>query len=358
MRLAVYVRRLNQLRHVEAAVREASVRGHEVTLVLDDQGEVGPKAGERARLEYVPARFAKWCQLVQHWSTAAPDYYDALLVAAGLDLDWLRLPKARTTSVIQGSVSDLLRLEPTRWDLVFCWSLWWAEAWASVVSAPDHERVARICRHVGLPVGDLDGPLRVSGLGTVVYLPFMGGSRLVRARYVLWDQLRLLTALRDYCDRHRAWLVVKSRAKTPADARLRGVADTVIEADEPGEPTLWRLLASAAAGGGGLLVHHMSTGAAEAAAAGVQSLGIMPYGWDWPSDNRVQIPDLMPHGGFYHWRGLSQVVRPDAARFLFSNDADLLARPLGGSLAAYRSKFLGPRGAGLNIVKALEEATA
>ena len=357
MRLAVYIRRLNQARHVEAAIREASARGHEVTLILDDQGEVGPKAGERARPEFVPARFAEWCRLAPQGSAAAAEPFDALLVAGGINLDWQRLPSSRIRIVVQGSVSDFLRLEPARWDLVCCWSAWWAEAWASVASAPDQSRIARICRPVGFPVADC-AVSQLSGPPTVVYLPFAGGPRLVRARYAWWDEPRIVRALAAYCRTRGASLVVKSRAKTPVSAALRRVADEVIETDQPGEPTLWRLLTQVAVGRQGLLVHHMSTGVAEAAAAGVQSLGIMPYGWDWPSDDRVQVPDLLPHGGFYHWRGLSQLVRPDAARFLFSNDADLLAPPPGDSLAAYRSRFLGPRGAGLNIVKALEEATA
>lgn len=245
---------------------------------------------------------------------------------------------------------------------MFGWSAAWGEWWASTLSVGYAARAGHIFRPVGLPVADC----KLSHINpfamwrpqhkAVVYLPFMGGSRLVRARYLLWDQPRLLKALRAYCDRHQAQLIVKSRAKTSVDAALLHAADRVIDADEHGEPTLWRLLTQAVTSGGCLLVHHMSTGVVEAAAAGVKSLGIMPHGFDWPTDERQRVPDLMPHGGFYHWRGLSEVVRPRAARFLFENDADLLTPPDPAVLGAYRERFLGPPNAGLNIVKALEAA--
>ena len=361
MNIAVYVRRLNQLRYVESMIREAARRGHHVRMVLDDQGETGPKASERAIPEHVPPRFWQWA-FASHQRQSSHVVADVVVVPAALKvgdddgaerLRISRVPQARHRVAVQTSVSDLLRLDPAPWARVFGWSARWAEWWATASGQPRPE-IQRAFRAVGWATSDRVHRPPSRSCPAVVYLPLpvTGGSRWQRARHRFLDEPGLVRSIRGFCDRHNAQFIVKSRSKTPIPPVLRREADLVIAEDRPGEATLYDLLDSLP---GGVVVHYMSTAVTEAAATGLRALSIKPVGW--PVDNRGAIPDLSPESarGFYRWPGVSELTTLSGADFMFSNNAQLLTPPEPSALNAYQAHYLGPLfGAGTRMVDELE----
>ena len=368
MTLGVLVRRLNQLRHVEGAVREAHVRGHRVEIFLDSRGpQTGPKGDEFPRRGLVPSRFDAWATFLR-WPSLVPKV-DALLVPAplgiGINVETPPeppLPPARAYCALQTAWSDLMYLRPDeaeRWDAVYTWSARWADWWQEAHGCPPSNFVP-----VGLPVAEhlrwIDPAEVRTAFGiapgpVVLYLPFPFGAHEQdwRLRYLYrlspWGDRATVRAVRTYCDRQGAQFVVKSRAKTPVPAYLADAADVVVDRDEPGEPTLLRLLTTAT-----LMVHHTSSAVAEAAAAGVRALSIVPPHW---TAYEGRGPDFDPDGtlSFYGWTGLS-VTWPAAwaRRRRLENAGTGIS---GMARDAYVERFLGgePFNAGKLIIDDLEK---
>ena len=335
MRLGVHVSRLSQLPHMEGLVRAASARQYHVSLLLDTALAGGPKADQVPWPAHVPVRFARWADLI----SVTPE--GMVQLVAGLRLDWLVMgyaphlagwsPRTRL-AFVQGAVTDFMGVSnPWRWDRVYAWTDdWWLQTWSAWAPRDMNQLGAmdRAVRGVGMPMADhlawIDPAevRRTFGFGDkpVVLLlpfPFHANTRCLWADLVWggpWPGVptdrAFVRALRGYCDRVGALLVVKARSKVATRAYLRRAADVVVEADEPGEPTLLRLLTVAS-----LMVHAYSTATAEAAAAGVPALCLAPGPRQWPAyRHRLGLRGFLPgEDGFYGWSGVSERHRPAAA---------------------------------------------
>lgn len=399
MNLGVHLSRLSQLPQTEGVVREAAHRRHRVWLLLDTALAGGPKADQMPSSVQIPARFARWAEFISVTPTGLSG------VVAALGLDWLvmgyaphlpgwRPPGATRLAFLQGAVTDLAMLDdPGRWDRVYAWSQTWRAIWRhwSLRSLENVSEMDRAFLPVGFPLGEHlawinPGAVRATfGLGdkpVVILLPFPfhPNTRSLWADavwgmpwpFVATDR-RFVRALRGFCDRAGALLVVKGRPKTPLRSYVREAADVVVEADEPGEPTALRLLTCAT-----LLVHFCSLGVTEAAAAGVLALCLTPSPRQWPQySGRMAgasrpgrragaLPELDPHAlwNLYYWSGVSSVsgIRRPGEAISALDTAEVL---LGGvafgrdsyvNRVCYVDRFLGgePFRAGARVVEDME----
>ena len=372
MRIGVLIRRLNQLRWAEGAIRAAHARGHAVMLLLDQRGSsTGPKASERPDHRTIPARFAAWASY-QRVGWAEP--VDALLIPAPLGIDWASLPRAEVRAALQTSVSDALNFQRANWDVFYGWSTWWrgrvADAAARSagrlmpiefvpVGHPLAEHLtwidrAEVRRALDLPAGPL-----------VLVFPFPFGAHAqswrLRYGYRWTGDRRVAHALRRYCDRAGLGLVVARRLKAHLPRHWADVADRLIDGEEPGEPTSMRLLSVAS-----LFVHHLSSGVAEAAAASVFSMGIAPAGWTAYEGRGEAFTPVRgsriggpPSRRFYDWLYVASTWTPgEFVRAIRSgpeiNQVGAFQRD------AYVAHFLGPEPfqAGARIIDDLERRLA
>jgi hypothetical protein len=110
----------------------------------------------------------------------------------------------------------------------------------------------------------------------------------------------LADAVRDFCRRHRALLLVKSREKNRDPAFVRRMADVLVERDDEVYPYTSIQLMSAA----DLCVHFQSGAVLEAAACGVPSLSVRippPYDRDLPAYEETWEARS---GSLQNWDGL------------------------------------------------------
>ena len=380
MRLGVHLSRLSQLPLFEGAIRIARRRGHRVWLLLDTHLAGGPKADQVPSSAQIPARFAAWAEFV----SVTPDGLAGLI--SGLRVDWVltgyaphlagwRPSRPTRLGFLQGAVTDLTGLDdPGRWDRVYAWSEHWRTIWHQWTYRDDeHVRAMnRAFRPVGYPLGDhlrWTDPEEVRatfGLGgkPVVVLapfPFHANTRSLWADCVWgwpWPWIatdrRFVNAVRDFCDRAGASLVVKARAKVITRAYVRETADRIVE-DQPGEPTMLRLLTASR-----LLLHACSTSAMEAAAAGTWAYCLSPSARQWPAyAGRRRMPGLDPDPemgpSLYHWPVLSLSCDPRQMILLLKH-SDLPIPPSEVSRTEYAAAFLGglPFRAGARIMDDLE----
>lgn len=370
MRLAVLISRLNHLRHVDSVVAVAQTRGHDVTvLVLQDAVK-----DSRPVVEYRPAR---WRSLPVA-TVVAPDALwptlEAMRVEAVVSLidppePWAppRVLRAR----LPQTVSNALTLHPNSWDRVYTWSPAWTAFFATARGRThdhEHRRFALIARPVGWP--ELDGlggidpdavrwdfHLPRDDRPIVLYLPLPYGAVpwefRVHGLYGWGGEPRALARLRALADRHDAWIVVKSRAKTPVRRVVRDAADLVVEDDEPGEATMLRLLSVSQ-----LVVHHVSLSVVEAVASRVLACGILPPGWNAYRSRRA-VPDLDPAHvpSLYAWPGVAGMSSPRQWRAEVPALA-LERAPDEAARRAYLDRYLGgaPGLAGARIVEDLERS--
>jgi hypothetical protein len=342
VRLGVVLARLNQIKWVSPLLREARRRGHE-TVILLDRSVAGRGDKATATVDTLPL-----------WLHALVDRVVPLETITQLDASvsvTRRAPASGIRTRLQTSVSDVLGMtvaELGRWDAVYTWSETWTDWWRDQVPRfgdpepfehfvpvgyPLAEHLARIDR------AEVRQTFGITASRVVVYLPFPFGVHAqpwsLRYGYRLspWGDRATVKAVRAACDRLGAELVVKSRTKTPVPGYLRDAADVVVERDEPGEPTLLRLLSVAT-----LMVHHLSSGIAEAALVGVRALGIVPPGWTAYA-NRGRDFDVDAADSFYGWTGLSEVWAQRSVRTwaleVGGTAVDSVAR------AAYLARYLG-----------------
>ncbi len=145
-------------------------------------------------------------------------------------------------------------------------------------------------RHVYAPPSELSRRLRVLLGRRPEYRPHVAAG---------WDDRTLVEALRAFCNREGALLVMKARAKDPVPGYARRLADRVVYDLSVYPATILELLGVAA-----LCVHFYSTAAFEAVYSGVPSLCFAPEAAD------MGLPDLIHDlvhngkpGGIYNWRG-------------------------------------------------------
>ncbi len=154
-----------------------------------------------------------------------------------------------------------------------------------------------------------------------------------------WNDRRVVQAIRAFCDRNGALLVIKSRLKDPVPRYARAVADLVLYDAGPYPATILELLSISA-----LCIHFFSTAAYEAAFAGVPGICIAaPELLESPELDQVFFRKLYnpTEGESFQFRGVTTALSiPDVIeRFpgqaLDDYQLDRKAQ------AAYVEKFLG-----------------
>ena len=273
---------------------------------------------------------------------------------------------------------DLVALQ-TDW-----WTNWAASYYASADGAPDvvelRARLDRRVTHIGFPeldarrLVDRDGARRRWGIPpnqpVVVLLPFPQGvgqasfwprrifgeaSRLRRMYHVAsagefhyWrralsdpSDTEVLRAVRAFCDRNGAFLLVKSREKTPIPEYIRAMADRCIYDESYYPPTILEALSIAA-----LCVSYYSASVLEAASVSVPNVCLTFSAQDYLGIGAAQIRSFerffnRDTEGVFEFSGVSTTVTNDEAigelptRFLSDFSIDPVAR------LAYVRKFIG-----------------
>lgn len=392
MKLALLISRTSQFPILESLARVAVDRGHEVVAILDQSLVGGPKAAQAPQTipawwpklaDVVPVRFVTSLgALLAHDDPAAvlevymPDASPGMLRSRG----W----RGKLCHV-QGAISDLTNLDPAGYDWVYTWSPTWARLWAEWPEAQQSRSSAETAnfRAVGYPQADLlsDPPVDswerfriAAGQPVVVYLPFPAAT----LRRHWWShgvytkpwpfvatERRVVSALRAYCDRIKARLVVKGLHRRGVASWIDRFADVVVWDDVLGEPTLLRLLQATDAR---MMVHHLSTGVSEAAVCGVPSLSIAPPRPRWLPQYapRLRCPDFAApgrrvrgsHQSFYDWwPGAISLYPRELIEALPIFGCDVTSEP--EDTKNYRATFFGvpPYRAGERIIEDLEEIT-
>jgi len=172
---------------------------------------------------------------------------------------------------------------------------------------------------------------------------------------------KVVKALRAYCDRTGAWLVVKGLHRRGVAPWIEALAHRV-GWDTPDEPTMLRLLQATDAR---LMVHYLSTSVSEAAVCGVPSVCVVPPrpGWLPQYAPRQRHPAFAAPLGmgyaearsFYCWNPAALAVSP---RVLMRVARRAGLRPPHSlmRLEDYREAFFGepPYMAGQRIIEDLE----
>lgn len=154
-----------------------------------------------------------------------------------------------------------------------------------------------------------------------------------------WNDRHVVRAIRAFCDRNEALLVIKSRLKDPVPQYARAAADLMLYDECPYPVTILELLATSA-----LCIHFFSTVAYEAAFSGVPSICIEPPGLlDSPELDQAFFRKLYnsKEGESFQFRGVTTVLKvPEVieqlpGRALGEYQLDRKAQ------AVYVEKFLG-----------------
>ena len=329
MTLGVLIGRLNHLRHVEGAIRAARADGHRVVLWCHTPTTRSTKDYERPVPARLPQRIFGMASVESVESLASLRVECAHEGVAAL-LSTIDLPAPLVTGLSAGAtvawlpptVSDFMQArEPWKWAAIFSWSAVWSRIATWHREALGEFREALVLRHA-LPVGyppaecldaiearDARATLGVATPRVVVLLPYpfditpwAWATHVRYAHLARWNDRAVVRSLRAFCDRWDAALVVKERAKNAVRGYARDAADHVIEGDEPGEPTLLRLLSFAH-----LLVHFSSSSTLDAVAAGVRQ-----YTFTLPGDTRLTggwraHEDFKAGRGLFHaWHGVAR----------------------------------------------------
>jgi hypothetical protein len=347
MRLAFLINRKNYYRVLGPAVDAALARGWDVECWHDwSQPRRGAKASEFP--DVVPAfrhgtprvRIHMGASdLATQWRADPPDAVIALdppstevRAAAPVRFVWLQYS---TDIVCYPTEQGLLDA-----DAIATYSPYWAQKLEERYSGADPGNVRQKIVPVGVPELDsvrLADPEEVRrrfgiepGRPVVLYLPFplhsnpqtfwlrhvhapsSWASR--RLRILLgrrpeyranldagWNDRALVQAMRDFCDREGAVLVMKARAKDPVPSYARQLADRVVYDPSVYPPTILELLSTAS-----LCVHFYSTACFEAVYARVPSLCLAPEAADLGLADLIldMIHNGKP-GGIYNWPGAS-----------------------------------------------------
>jgi hypothetical protein len=353
MRIAVLIRRKNYYRLLGPVVEEALARGHAVECWHDWSG---PRRGGKASEfpDTAPAFRAGGPRvlgyqgapdLAERWRRDPPDAVVSIdppeaEPRAATKARWLWLQYAADI-LFQQTPAGVLDA-----DAVALYSDYWrgriearfpdagfgAELGgkACVVGAPELDAVggidpAEVRRRLGLPGGRpivlyLPFPLR-SNLPTPwlrnVHAP---RTRLTQALRTLlarrweywpevrhgWNDVRLVDAVRAFCDRNGALLVMKARRKDPVPRYAARRADRVFYDLSHHPPTILELLSVAS-----LCVHFYSTTVLEAAACAVPSLCLAPKedelgpaSWGFGFVHNGEPGGLYHAPGVAYWRPL------------------------------------------------------
>lgn len=170
----------------------------------------------------------------------------------------------------------------------------------------------------------------------------------------------VVRAIRAFCDRNGAFLLVKSRRKTPVSAYTRAVADLCVYDESYYPPTILEALSIAS-----LCISFYSLGAVEAAAMSVPNLCVTFSAEDYLGHHRDEYVSFerlytRTRGSLFEFPGVSRTVTPDEAiaelgtRALSEFEVDASAR------AAYVRQFIGEDDgrASVRLLEAIERSVA
>ena len=384
MRLGVLILRKNYYRLLGPVVEEALRRGYDVECRHDWSGpRRGGKSSEFPDTAPVFAAgaprvtsYGGTADLAERWRRDPPD---AVISIDPPDSELRAATKARWLWLQYGA-DILFQSTPTG---VFDadgvalygprWRSWLEERFPASGMGPELERKSTV---VGAPeldtVHTIDPEAVRRRLGLpiarpiVLYLPFplhsniptpwlrhvhtpstriAQGVRTILARrwdywpHVVkgWNDRRLVEAARDFCDRHDALLVMKSRLKDPFPRYAERLADHVFYDLSHHPPTILELLSVAS-----LCIHFYSTAVMEAAYSGVPSLCLAPrpeelgpasYGFDFVHNG--DEGGLYNEHGIAYWRPLVSAF--DGLRQWALNDFPMVPE----ARRRYVERFLG-----------------
>ena len=378
MKLGFLVLKKSFLKHYAPLIEESLARGIPVTLLVDQTGdECGFGGYEFPHVDELP-RFRNGAPDVRPYATR--EELGRIVGSRRLDAVFAVL-RRRAVDHLRAELPDLflaqLQTVPDpiiishvdTFDAVYgftpSWVQWSADYMVHYGRLHDTERdvYAKRLEAIYVPVGFAEmeqlryiDPASVrAGLGvpgsarTVLYLPFpfkstrhhggfwprhiYGASRpwqyasalaarrtefLPYARHG-WNDRALVRALRQFCDRTGALLLVKGREKNPVPRYLAAVADRVFYDDAYYPATILELAAIT-----DLCVHFYSTGLSEVVFAGAPNLCVSPTPAEWPIYGRRRIvkefsttPPAFYHypGVTYSWTVPETITRLPSARF-------------------------------------------
>lgn len=171
-----------------------------------------------------------------------------------------------------------------------------------------------------------------------------GQWQYVRDAWTTWQDADLVAALRAFCDRQGAFLLVKSREKTPVPPYLATVADRCVYDEGFYPPTIIEALSIAS-----LCVSYYSLGLLEATAMGVPHLCVTFRAEDYlgpgaTAAQRTYFDTFFTPtpGGPFHWPGVTLARSPrEWIEALHRRTlADFAVN--GVAQRAYREQYLGP----------------
>jgi hypothetical protein len=412
MKVAFLITRIPEYRVYAEVIEAAMARGWEVECWHDHgQSRTGLKGYQFPSIESVPLfrngrpRVRTYTGMSELRSWLA-DLRADVVVAGRPDSFGLPLPMPRPLCVLQQFLIDSLCWSGPDsllgWDLLALYSRWWLE-WSAMLFEAEGlvaqadaflRQAAGRAAFVGLP--EMDTAARIDAAAVrqrwgiprdqpvVVLLPFPQGvgrdtfwpkricaepSRLKQLANIVvyrrfeywpdvwqgWNDRRVVSALRRFCDRSGAFLLVKSRQKTPVPSYTEALADRCVYDDSFYPATVLEALSIAS-----LSVSYYSNSVFESVSLGVPHLCITYTAEDYNGAashvfSRFYTPE---EGSAFQFRGVSTAWSipetlqrlPAATLRDFAMEADSRAR--------YVEKFLthDAGDGGVRTIAAIEQA--
>jgi len=367
LRIGLNVHRLSNLKHYAGLVEYALGQGINVTLFCDYTDTYtkrgGPKEYEFPYVERIPhfrrgrpsvTPYRSLEDLVSGLKRSGVHAFFslyALPIMEGLKQQCPGLPLAQ----IQHGWDSLVHgADPGLFDVVYAFSAAWAGWWADYavhegrIDPADHQRAVKHMESALVPVGFAEmEQLRYinaeeararlglpAGKRVVAFLPFpfesvsrevwphwiyghsrplqflalatAGGRKFWRYPAHGWNDRRLVRRLREFCDRHDAMLITKSRRKNPVRGYLAALSDRVFYDEAHYPATILDLMVVA-----DLCVHFYSSALSEAVCAGTPNICISPTAEEWPAYGRRMVVPAFSDGAesFYNFPGVTWSVR-------------------------------------------------
>ena len=157
------------------------------------------------------------------------------------------------------------------------------------------------------------------------------------------NDVNVVSAVRNFCDRNGAFLLVKSREKTPIPQYLRAVSDKCIYDESYYPPTIIEALSIA-----NLCIGYYSLGILEAAALGVPNLSIVYSAEEYLGDHATEWDSVYFNqlfnrrtGNLFQFDGVSSTANAAEAVALFQSRTLDDFKIDATAHDAYLSKFLG-----------------
>ena len=361
MRLGFLVLKKSFLKHYAPVIEEALARGIPVTLLVDQTGdECGFGGYEFPHVDELPAfrngtpdvrAYVTREELARIVRSRRLDAVFAVLRRRAVDYLRAEVP-GLLLAQIQTVPDPIIISQVDTFDAVYgfapSWVQWSADYMVHYGRLPDAERdvYAKRLEAIYVPVGFaemeqlkyIDRASVRARLGlpektpTVLYLPFpfqstrhhggfwprniYGASRPWQYASALasgrteflpyahhgWNDRALVRAVRQFCDRTGALLLVKGREKNPAPRYLAAAADRVFYDDAYYPATILELATVT-----DLCVHFYSTGLSEVVYAGAPNLCVSPTPAEWPIYGRRRVvKDFSTTApAFYHYPGVT-----------------------------------------------------